>query len=164
VAPRRQRIGRALVVVAAAAGLLHAVASAYWALGGRALLSTVGAEAAGLAGRSAVPAGVLLGTIALVKAAAALVPVAVAWDRIAHRGFWRIVSAVGGGFLVLYGGANVLVGGAVLLGWVRPEGGADRPALAGHVLLWDPLFLVWGLALVTSLVLTRRRVAASDRR
>ncbi len=37
---------------------------------------------------------------------------------------------------------------------LEPDGGYDRRAMIGHVFLWDPLFLVWGL-LVAGLYVTR---------
>ena len=43
----------------------------------------------------------------------------------------------------------------MLSGLIAPEGGYDRPAMIGHALLWDPLFLVWGATLLASLWLSR---------
>ncbi len=59
--------------------------------------------------------------------------------------------------LVLYGGINTGVSNAVLAGWIVPAGGYDSPAMAGHAWLWDPLFLLWGLALGGYLALSRGR-------
>lgn len=153
---RRTRLSRAAVWAAAAFGLVHAVFSAYWALGGDWLLRTVGAWAVGLRDDSPTAATLGLGGIALVKAVAAVVPVLVAYGRLPWRRFWRAVSWVGGCFLVLYGGVNVVVSGAVLAGFITPDGGFDRPAMIGHAFLWDPLFALWGAALVVSLVLSRQ--------
>jgi len=52
------------------------------------------------------------------------------------------------------GGANTIVAALVLTGGIEPDGGYDRRAMIGHVFLWDPLFLVWGL-LVAGLYVTR---------
>lgn len=136
------------LVIACAAGLLHAASSLYWALGGRVLLPTVGQWAVDVVERSPVEAAVLLGLIGLVKATAAAVPVAAAYGRIPGMRIWRSISWVGGVFLILYGGVNVAASGAVLLGIIRPDGGYDESAMIGHALLWDPLFLLWGAALV----------------
>lgn len=67
------------------------------------------------------------------------------------------MSRVGGPLLVIYGGLNTLVSGAVLAGGIRPQDGDDPIAMIGHAWLWDPLFFFWGAALVLSLWYSRRR-------
>jgi Protein of unknown function (DUF3995) len=157
-APRARRTrdsdADAAVLVACAVGLVHAGFSLYWALGGRWLLPTVGTWAVDAVDRSAAQAGLLLGSVAAVKALAAVIPVAVAHDRLPWTRFWRGVCWVGGSFLVVYGGVNVVVSGVVLLGVVTPDGGYDREAMIGHALLWDPLFAIWGAALLVWLRLS----------
>jgi len=152
-APRASTADAALLV-ACAAGLLHAASSLYWALGGRWLLPTVGDWAVDAVDRSPVRAGLLLGAIAVVKALAALIPVGVARDQLPWARFWRAACWVGGAFLVVYGGVNVAVSSAVLLGVVTPDGGYDEEAMVGHALLWDPLFMIWGAALIVWLRLS----------
>jgi hypothetical protein len=56
----------------------------------------------------------------------------------------------------VWGGANVLLGGAVLTGLLDLGPVADERALRWHVLLWDAWFLVWGVALLIA-VLTAAR-------
>ncbi|WP_225219032.1 DUF3995 domain-containing protein [Arthrobacter gallicola] len=102
-------------------------------------------------------AGLLLGGIAALKAAAAVVPVAVFYGKLPWPRIWRCLSWVGGLLLVAYGGANVLISGAVLAGVLRPAGGYNVEAMIGHAFLWDPLFLVWGAALTASLWLSATR-------
>ena len=75
-ASRTRRTARTLVLVAAAAGLVHAGFSAYWALGGTWLLSTIGAIAVEFANRAPLESGLMLGAVAVAKALAALIPVA----------------------------------------------------------------------------------------
>lgn len=145
------------MLVACAAGLVHAAFSVYWALGGRWLLPTVGEWAVTAVVDSPIGAGVLLGAVGLGKALAALVPVGVAFHRLPWVGFWRVVCGIGGTLLVAYGGVNVVVSVAVLAGFIRPEGGYDESAMIGHAFLWDPLFLIWGTALLAWLVLSRAR-------
>ncbi|PPI23877.1 DUF3995 domain-containing protein [Rathayibacter sp. AY1B5] len=152
---RDRPIARVGLAVACLAGLLHAASSLYWAFGGRFLLPTVGPWAVDAVERSPVGAAVLLGLIGLVKATAATVPVAAASGRIPGVRIWRGVSRVGGVFLILYGGVDVAASGAVLLGIIRPDGGYDESAMTGHALLWDPLFLLWGAALVVWLYFSR---------
>lgn len=146
---------RILVLGAAAIGLVHAAFSAYWALGGTWLLSTIGAVAVEFASRAPLESGLMLGAVALMKALAALIPVAVDARRMPAPRSWRAICWVGGPGIVLYGLVNIVVSGAVLLGILAPEGGYDRDAMIGHALLWDPLFLLWGLALTAWLWLTR---------
>ena len=85
-----------LVWLAAGAGLLHAAASVYWAVGGRWLLASVGQWAVELATTAPGRAGVVLGAVALAKALAALIPVAVAYGRVPWPRLWRTISWVGG--------------------------------------------------------------------
>lgn len=65
-----------------------------------------------------------------------------------------MLSWIGGPGLVVYGGVNAVAAGASLLGWVD-AGATDRRALFGHAILWDPLFAIWGLALLIGLALSR---------
>lgn len=146
---------RILVLAAAAIGVVHAAFSAYWALGGTWLLSTIGAIAVDFSRREPLESGLMLGAVALVKLLAALIPVAVDAQRMPWPRAWRAICWVGGPGLVLYGLVNIVASGAVLLGILVPEGGYDRDAIIGHALLWDPLFLLWGLALTGWLWLTR---------
>lgn len=150
------RRGRRLVGVAAGAGLVHAAASLYWAVGGRGLLASVGQWAVDLTRQAPTAAGAVLAAVALLKLVAAGVPVAVACGRLPWSRMWRAVTWVGGSVLVLDGGVNTVVSAAVLAGVVRPEGGYDAGATAGHAFLWDPLFLVWGGFLVGSSWVSRR--------
>lgn len=136
-------------------GAVHAGFSLYWAAGGRRLLATVGQWAVDLAASSPRTAALGLGAVAAVKLLAAAIPVAVAHGRLPWRRFWRGASWAGGVLLVVYGGLNTVVALAVLAGAVRPAGGYDATAMAGHAHLWDPLFLLWGAALVLSLWLSR---------
>ncbi len=63
---------------------------------------------------------------------------------------------------VVYGGTNTVVSAAVLGGLIRPDGGFDPVAMRGHADLWDPLFLLWGSALVLSLWLSRQETVRSS--
>ncbi|MCC3289849.1 DUF3995 domain-containing protein [Arthrobacter sp. zg-Y1110] len=155
-AGRRQAptgLGRACLWTACAAGLLHAGFSLYWALGGRWLLDTVGQWA--VSAEASLRTGLLLGAVAAFKAAAALIPTAAAYGRLPEPRLLRTLSWIGAVVLVLYGGANTVVSNAVLAGLIRPDTGYDRTATIGHAWLWDPLFLLWGLALLGYLVLSR---------
>ncbi len=162
---RKLPVSRGLAWAAAAAGAVHAGFSLYWALGGRWLLATVGQWAVDLSVERPLAAGITLGLVAAIKFLGAAVPVGVAYGRVPWPRLWRGISWAGGLLLVAYGGVNTLVGLAVLAGAVRPEGGYDLDAMRGHAYLWDPLFLLWGTALVLSLWLSRQtsRAAAAVR-
>lgn len=161
---RQLALNRFLVWVACVAGTVHAGFSFYWAFGGQWLLDTVGQWAVQLSGEAPLAAGIALVIIAAVKLLAAAIPVAVAYGRLPWRRFWRTVSWTGGLLLILYGGLNTMVSGAVLAGIIRPEGGYDRNAMIGHAWLWDPLFFIWGVALALSLWFSRRTDRTPARR
>lgn len=154
-------MSRALVWTAGLAGVVHASFSLYWALGGRWLLATVGQWAVDLSTQAPLAAGIALGLVATAKLLGATIPVGVAYGRVPWPRFWRAISWAGGLLLVAYGGVNTVVAVAVLAGLIRPGDGYDRDAMIGHAYLWDPLFLLWGGALVLSLWLSRRHVAAA---
>lgn len=92
------------------------------------------------------------------KLAGALVP----W-RLDRRGWpaarlWRPLCWLGAAVLVLWGGAN-MVGALLTVSGLVPVEDPDRAGLIGHAFLWDPLFLLWGLALAVGLRRTRRVIA-----
>ncbi|MFN8099747.1 MAG: DUF3995 domain-containing protein [Dermatophilaceae bacterium] len=137
--------GRMALWIAAAAGLVHAAVSAYWLLGGTALLDTLGSRVVdAFDGRRWLLLPIVLGKIGI--AVAPLRLAARGWTRHTRWGAWLVALA-----LIAWGGVNTVVADVVLAGLVSPAGGYDRPAMIGHGLLWDPLFLVWGLALAVGL-------------
>jgi len=160
------RIGVRLLVAAAAAGLIHAAFTVYWASGGRWLLRTVGAWAVDLADGHPLACAAVLGAVAALKIVGALVPVAVETRHVAGRRWWRLIAWAGAVVLIGYGVVNVVVAWAVLGGLISSTGGYDHSAELGHAALWDPLFLLWGLFLAGGLRLTRaslQRDAPSSR-
>ncbi|AIT60822.1 DUF3995 domain-containing protein [Corynebacterium doosanense] len=118
-------------LVAAAAGVIHCGFSVYWGLGGTWLLNTVGSVADAFDG-----ALLLILLVGLAKLAFALVPLVA--DTRAARWIYRAGAVV----LVVWGAAS-MVGAAIRL----PGSPIDPTALWGHLLWWDPLFVVWGIAL-----------------
>lgn len=157
---RKLTFSRSLVWLSCVAGTVHAGFSLYWALGGQWLLATVGQWAVQLSVEAPLEAGLVLGIVAVAKLLAATIPVVVAYGRMPWPRFWRAVSWAGGLLLVIYGGVNTAVSGAVLGGVIRPAGGYDLNAMIGHAWLWDPLFFLWGTALVISLWYSRRNSTA----
>lgn len=148
-------MARVFVWLACALGVIHAMSSLYWALGGRWLLETVGQWAVDAVEDEPVLAAAALGGLGLAKLAAAVVPVLVEYGRLPWRPFWRLLSWLGGLGLVVYGMLHIVTGALVLGGVIVAEGGYDRAAIAGHAVLWGPLFALWGAALTLSLWLSR---------
>ena len=140
------------LLVAASAGLVHAAASLYWALGGTWLLDTVGGAARGVQSLP-VGASTVLVVAAVAKGALALAPLRLAVSRVpAVRGLLGLLALALGAYGVL-----LTVAGLVALTGIL--GPVEAPlALAGHALLWDPLFAVWGVALGVGLHRTRGSV------
>lgn len=127
--------------VAAVAGLVHAGFSIDWSLGGTVLLRTVGDDVVQLVGGRPL----VLIAVCGVKLALAMLAL-VLLERHVHPAVpWAALAA--GVPMALWGLANVVVGGAVLLGVLRPDAAPNTTALRGHVLLWDPLFILWGAGL-----------------
>jgi hypothetical protein len=152
--------GRVAAWVAALLAVASAVSTAYWTAGGTALLDTVGGAIESLA-RERTPAALLLG---LGVVAAKLVAAVLALALLYRPGrLVRVLALLAGGLLTVWGGANVLLGGAVLTGVLDVGTVADERALRWHVLLWDAWFLVWGLALLAAVLLTSPRSARGDR-
>lgn len=144
--------GPRLLTVAMVLGFCHAAASLYWALGGSLLLGTVGEFAVRMHRDGDAGFRWMLGPVGVGKAAAALIPWADHLRPPPHR--WiRAVSWVGAIALIGWGALGA-VGGWI--GIATGSSASNRPAQWGHAILWDPVFLLWGLALAGALWLTRR--------
>jgi len=156
------RAGRAQIVAfttAAAAGLFHAAFSLYWSAGGTALTWSLGDDlVASFQGREWLLAPI--GLLKLVAAIAPLVLLRMTWP--APR-LTRGLCGLGGLILVVWGGANTLMGNLVLAGVIHPARGFDRLGMIGHAWLWDPLFLIWGAAVVAGLLRPSGTVHHGDR-
>jgi hypothetical protein len=146
-------VARAAAVLAAVLALASAVTTAYWTLGGTALLDTVGGQLESLAREGGGAAVLLGGAVVVAKLVAAVL--ALALLRRPGRAV-RVLGGLAGVLLTLWGGANVLLGGAVLTGVLDLGPVADERALRWHVLCWDAWFLLWGLALLTAVAANRR--------
>lgn len=149
--PRSRRRSRAALIAAAVAGLVHAAVSFYWGLGGTKLVETLGERIISMF------TGMewLLLFVGAAKVAGALVPLWLnerGWPR---ARFWRPACWLGAAGLIAWGGVNTVTANLVLSGIIVPDGGYDRPAMIGHGWLWDPLFLIWGIALAAGLWLSR---------
>lgn len=154
VAASRQAAWR-LACAAAALGTLYAAVSAYWALGGTALLDTIGGalERAGRT-RSTGLLGVVWATVVLKLAASATGLAAAAQPRRPsprHRRVLRRTALLIAVVLVLYGGVLTVIGLLLEADIVHASHDADHRALRWHAFLWDPWFLIWGLLLAAAM-------------
>jgi hypothetical protein len=144
------------------AGFGYALMSLYWALGGRALISTVGGYVEQLARQGgAAPVLVALAAVAA-KVIGGLLALGLVrpWGRVVPRRLLLIASAGASVVLVAWGGLNVLAGALVLTSVIHPAGSVDRSALRWHVAVWDLWFLVWGILLALATVAYWRRTAS----
>ena len=144
-------------VIAASLGAASAAMSAYWALGGTALLDTVGGEIErwGRERSAGVVALLWLITVAkLVGAVAPLVLVGVgarrlpAWTRAQPIRVLGWSVAIG---LTAYGGVLTVVGLLVEAGVIDAADDADERAIAWHAFFWDPWFALWGGAFTVTM-------------
>src|SRR5258708_17155663 len=128
--------------------------SVYCAVGGHALVSTIGVYVEQWARRGGAVRVLVALAATLAKVAGGLLALALVrpWGRVVPRGWLLIGSAGASVLLVVYGGLNVLLGALVLSGVIHPAGSVDRTALRWHVGVWDLWFLVWGILLALATV------------
>lgn len=143
-----------LFLAAAVPGVLHGVASLYWATGGTFLADTVGQWALDMYRADPVAVGAMLAVIGVAKLIAAAVPIANDAGRLPAPRVWRGLTWAGAVGIILWG-LQGMVGGLLQLAGVWPL--TDRMGAIGHAFLWDPLFALWGGLLVGALVRTRKR-------
>lgn len=143
--------GRRALLLAGLLGSLHAAFSIYWGVGGDWLVATLGTRMV----EAFDGWEWLLVPVGLVKLVAAWFPALVARAGWPARRLTRAACWLGATVLVVWGGLNTVVGSLVLAGAIVPDGGVDRPGMIGHAFLWDPLFALWGGALLVAMVLTR---------
>lgn len=134
-------------------GLGYAGVSVYWGLGGTGLLDTVGGslEHAGRQGGPAI--SLTLWAVATLKVAAAVLPLLAVGRR--NDASWqrtvRALSCAEAAILTGYGFVMTAVGLLVQAGLVPTGARANGRALAWHAFLWDPWFMVWGVAVCAAL-------------
>ena len=144
----------AFVLGGASAGV-----SLYWAVGGSALLDTVGGSVERWGRERSFAVLVVLMVVAalklLIAVAAPLTAGAIDAPAWTAGRVPRILSWVAAITLILYGGVLTVGGLLVQSGVIDPSLDADRHALAWHALFWDPWFLLWGAAFAVALWRTR---------
>jgi hypothetical protein len=156
-------VGIISAYAAAAVAFGYSVMSFYWAVGGHALLSTVGGYVEHLARQGGVLAVLTALAVALAKFVGGLLALALVrpWGRVVPRGWMQLGSTIVSVLLMAYGGVNVLLGALVLSGLIHPAGTVDRTALRWHVGVWDLWFLLWGILLAAAAIGYRRRVTGA---
>lgn len=152
--PVGQSVAVGATWTAFAVGAGYAAVSAYWGLGGTALLDTIGGALEHEARSRSAGSLILVWAVALLKLAAALLPLAVI--RCAHptsrRRWLRGLGWLEAATLTLYGLVLTGVGLLVQAGVVDTSPHADHRALAWHAFLWDPWFLCWGVVVATAML------------
>lgn len=139
--------------IAVGIGSANAAVTGFWLLGGTALLDTVGGEIESWGRGRTIGVLIILGLVLVAKAAVTVLPVAVDRSHGRLRRLGRVIAWTAALLLTMYGGLLTLVGLVIQAGIVERAYDADDRALAWHAYVWDPWFLLWGLALVAWLVL-----------
>lgn len=138
-----------IAYLAAALGLLFAVPSVYWGLGGTGLLDTLGGtiEERALAGDRVMIAATWVAAIG--KVIGGLIPLALVqpWGQRLPRRLLRLAAWLVAGGLILYGAVQTLAIGLVYFDVLQPAEPLEARALRWRLFLWEPWFLVWGLAI-----------------
>jgi hypothetical protein len=143
----RPRAGTIAAYGAAVVAFAYALVSLYWALGGHALISTVGGYVQRFARQGGAAPLLAALAAAVAKVVGGLLALALVrpWGRALPRRWLLTVSTGVSALLVVYGGLTVLLGALVLGGVIHPSGGVNRTALRWHVGVWDLWFLLWGI-------------------
>lgn len=135
--------------------LLFALVSLYWTAGGEAGLDTVGGsiERAVRTGGPAMTAALALVTVVKLAGAAFALALVRPWGLVFPRRLLLVLGWLGTAVLVLYGG---VLTGAEAVAAATGLPGTDRLAFRGHLYLWDPWFLLWGVLLGLAMLRLRR--------
>ncbi|MEO8850903.1 MAG: DUF3995 domain-containing protein, partial [Allobranchiibius sp.] len=104
------------LVAACVVALVHALPSFYWAAGGSWLVWTVGSWAEDLQHDRPVFTACALALVGLAKLAGGVIPLLNSAGRLAAPRFWWWACLTGAVVLIMWGGANTVLGGASLLG------------------------------------------------
>lgn len=144
---KQHAIGVASAHAAAVLALSYAAVSLYWAVGGTALLSTVGGTVADIARHGGLPAVALGLATAAVKLACAVLALALVrpWGPALPRPLLLSCAAAASVMLSCYGAIQVAAGSLVLSDTVRAAAPVNWTALRWHVWIWDGWFLIWGI-------------------
>jgi len=143
--------------IAAILGTASAAVSAYWAIGGTALLDTVGSEIERWGRERSSGVVVTIWVIVVLKLVGAAAPLVFGGVGADHLPAWttarraRVLGWIAAVGLTLYGGVLSVVGLLVEAGVVDAAEDADERALAWHAYFWDPWFALWGAAFTVTM-------------
>lgn len=141
------RRGDRAAYAACAWALVFAAINAYWGLGGTVGLGTLGPAIAELARD---PWFVALGVwgVGVLKVLAGLLALALVrpWGRRLPRRLLLVAAWGLGAGMSLYGGALLVQHGLMLAGVIRIPAGLGWTATVWHIVLWDPWWLLGGVA------------------
>ena len=152
-------------VISASLGAASAAVSAYWALGGTALIDTVGGKIERWGRERSADVLATLWVITLAKLVGAVAPLVLvgvgagrlpAWTRARPMRALGWIVAIG---LTVYGGVLTVAGLLVEAGVIDAADDADEHAIAWHAFLWDPWFLLWGVAFAVAMWRSRPRAS-----
>lgn len=159
------RAGRLTGYAACGCALLFAMVSLYWAVGGTVGLETVGSGAVELSESGGVAIRLALLFVTALKLAGAFLALALIqpfrWGLRIPRWMLLIAGGGGAGLLVLYGGGQILIQLLVKEGVITAPVDMDWQGFYGHLYLWDPWFLLWGVLLGATTLSYMRRTTRS---
>ncbi|MBF0748624.1 MULTISPECIES: DUF3995 domain-containing protein [Mammaliicoccus] len=122
-------------------GLVHTLFSLYWAFGGTAGLLSVGSWVFTFNAQWGIWMNLMLIVVGLFKGIATLAPL---YLMKTYNKILFYISCIGSVFLMIYGGLNTVVGWLKLLQVIQYH---DFYTTFGQAMVWDPLFLLWGIGL-----------------
>ncbi|MGI8653016.1 MAG: DUF3995 domain-containing protein [Geodermatophilaceae bacterium] len=142
--------GRWAGYAACVCAFLFAATSFYWGTGGTLGLDLVGREAVELVASGNVGILIALWLVGLLKVASGLLALALVqpWGAHLFRPWMLLLAGWGGAtLLVLYGAAQIGLQLLVLTGVIEAPADMDWRGFYGHLYVWDPWFVVWGVLL-----------------
>jgi hypothetical protein len=147
--------------VAASLATASAAVSGYWAVGGTALLDTVGGAIEQWGRERSAGVAITLWVLVMLKLVGAAAPLVFAGVGSRRLPAWttarpaRLIGWVAAVGLTLYGGVLSVAGVLVEAGLVDAADHADERALAWHAYFWDPWFALWGAAFAVTMWCSR---------
>ena len=159
----RSRTGLPVAVLGAVLGLGYVALNLYWAAGGDRWLAEYGSHLIGRADGDAFRvSSLVLAALLLAEVLLVIRAVTMPFDAPA-RVVVRWLAWAGAGLIALYGLAMTAIGLYIQLDVAGVEA-ADPRLYKWHAFLWDPWFLLLGVALVTALVRSARAYVAATGR
>lgn len=153
--------GRWAGYAAAGCAFLFAAVSFYWGAGGTFGLELVGEEAVELAESGNVGIFLALWAVGLLKVAGGLLALALvqSWGQRLFRPWMLLLAGWGAAALLTgYGAAQIGVQLLVVTGIIQAPEDMDWRGFYGHLYLWDPWFVIWGVLLgIAASYYTRNR-------